>query len=50
MKCILVWQIKIQEEEFWIYFFVFMYIAYDQFYEIALVIDYPFLYIWLCFK
>jgi hypothetical protein len=42
MKSIMVWQIKIQEEEFWLYFFVFMYIVYDWFYEIALVIEYLF--------
>jgi hypothetical protein len=38
----MVWQIKIQEKNFDFIFFVFMYIAYDRFYEIALVIDYLF--------
>lgn len=42
MKSIMVWQIKIQEKNFDFIFFVFMYIAYDRFYEIALVIDYLF--------
>jgi len=38
----MVWQIKIQEEEFDFIVFVFMYIAYHRLYEIALVIDYLF--------
>lgn len=42
MKSVVVWQIKIKEEEFWLYFFVFMCIVYDWFYEIALVIEYLF--------